>query len=143
MFAFHVIQCLSQLIALISILYSVSALCLLFFFFFLERVSGVIVAFYICTTLFDSEMSPLAFVMSVTMALCKRSLNYCCNMVTDGCLFIFVDFDPRFLLGRCVGLGKGTYPKGLFFFLCCKIQDMWCRKYYMPRKLAGVRTRIV
>lgn len=24
------------------------------------------------------------------MALCKRSLNYCCNMVTDGCFCLFL-----------------------------------------------------
>lgn len=40
MFTFHVIQCLSPLIALVSLLYPVS-LCLCLYFFFLERVSGV------------------------------------------------------------------------------------------------------
>lgn len=54
MFASHVIQCLIPLIAFFITVFFVSicAYCI-----FLERVSGVIVvllAFYICTTTFDS-----------------------------------------------------------------------------------------
>lgn len=62
-------------------------------------------------------------------------------MVTDGCLFIFVDFGPRFLLGRCWAWERNLPQRPVF----CAVRFRICgaEKDYMPRKLAGVRTRIV
>lgn len=54
------------------------------------------------------------------MALCKRSLNYCCNMVTDGCFCLFfVDSSPGF--SQADALGKESIQRKACVLLCCRV----------------------
>lgn len=68
--------------------------------------------------------------------LCKRSLNYCCNMAMVGCFCLFVFQSGPFFRTKCTGVnGKVLYPKSVyffffFFFLVFEIQHirlLWCR----------------